>query len=313
MENLAEAVRIFVIPERRGASADNPRLFRFRCPVRYSTPASFCVGTVNRKQNQGNPVAFQIPESASKQKEKGKNMFVKLWNLSSHKETARSCNRIPASRWIRLSGLLGTCAAVALAGSDAEAGGWLQKTTGIRTPEPIRKIAPNGIQLPKISKHNPPSHVTPNSVFSHRDPRAEHNIRKRSSNVYPANNFSQKSGFPKWPSNSNLWVEQQRSEQERLRLQQQEVQLQQQQLRFQQDAMKAQQKAQVIGSIFQGIGTLIPQERRQISNLPYENGFDCPSVMPLNQVNNTQLQEFDFSPGYEDPSQSEGLFDPSNP
>ena len=239
-------------------------------------------------------------------------MFANRWTLWCLKATQRSPKHRLLSRWIHLSGLLGAFAAVALAGPSAEAGGWFEKTTGFRTPEPIRKIAPKGIQFSKLPRHNPPSHVTPNSVFN-QPPKATNNWPKPGIKVQPANNFGTKTVSPAWPKTSNYWVEQQRADQERLKLQQQQVQLQQQQLRFQQDAMKAQQKAQVIGTIFQGIGSLIPQERPRYSNLPYDYGNGFPSLKPLNQVDDAELQESDFSQGNDELSLSEALFGPTNP
>lgn len=182
-------------------------------------------------------------------------------------------NRLIRRGW--LSGLLGAFVVTAMGGPGAEAG-WFEKATGVRTPEAIRKIAPNGIQLPKVPRHNPTSQVAPNSVFNQtRIP------------VQPANNSSNKrvtsGGY-----NPNYWIERQRAEQERLRLQQQQIQLQQQQLQFQRDAAKAEQKAQIIGTIFQGIDSLIPQNQPQPSVLPYDpNGYQ--PVYPMNQY---QPQDF---------------------
>lgn len=284
----------------------------FEFDVRFEIPFSLLSVLAQSTGNRirGIRLHFKSLSPQSKQKEKGKNMFANRWTLSCLKAMPLCTKRGRLSRWISRSGLLGAVAAVALAGHSAEAGGWLQKSTGIRTPESIRKIAPNGIQLPTIQRHNPPSHVTPNSVFN-QPANSSRNIPPK---IYlPANNSTKTCTGPSCrPPNSGNWIEKQRTEQERLRLQQQQVQLQQQQLRFQQDAMKAQQKAQVIGTIFQGIGSLIPQQQPQSSFLPYESGNGLPCPAPLNQYD-PQSQGMDFSLGYDDPSLSQGLFDPNNP
>lgn len=49
-----------------------------------------------------------------------------------------------------LFSLLAGC--VVLSCQPASAQGWLQKSTGIRTPEPIRKIAPNGISKRRVEE-----------------------------------------------------------------------------------------------------------------------------------------------------------------
>lgn len=140
---------------------------------------------------------------------------------------------------IQVSALLGCLTATLLATQAAEAGGWFKRATGFRTPEPIRKIAPNGIQFPKVG-HGPTSNVTPNSVF---------NYQPAAPMPQPKPNYT--------PPQNNQWLQQQQINQ--LQFQQRQFELQQQQLRYQQEIARSQQKAQVIGTIFQGIGSLLPQ------------------------------------------------------
>lgn len=146
------------------------------------------------------------------------------------------------NKLIRLTALLGI---LAVAVNKVEAGGWFEKATGIRTPEPIRKIAPNGIRFPGPPQSSR-SHVTPDSVFNSRPPQTN---------------------YPNSSRNDMQRIEQLRAQQRQAEMQrQQQQQLQQQQqfqyqqqLRYQQDVARAQQKAQVIGAIFQGIGELQQQ------------------------------------------------------